>query len=165
MTSNIWTVVHIFLVMLSFKRFLQKLLLMIIISKKRPLVMENHGKWLDPLVSVLCCVSCVPASCVHIWFVSCPCQMWLLVNLCPAVFVSLSMIYLCIYSPVCSVRFRLVYSLLPVFPVCQPCLVLIKDYYLSLRPRLRVLVPPCCVHRDTLLAVWWFLSPPLLVCH
>ncbi len=24
----------------------------------------------------------------------------------------------------------------------------IKDYYLSLRPRLRVLVPPCCVHRD-----------------
>ncbi len=28
------------------------------------------------------------------------------------------------------------------------CLVLIKDYYLSLRPRLHVLVPPCCVHRD-----------------
>ncbi len=26
--------------------------------------------------------------------------------------------------------------------------VIIKDYYLSLRPRLRVLVPPCCVHRD-----------------
>ncbi len=25
---------------------------------------------------------------------------------------------------------------------------LIKYYYLSLRPRLRVLVPPCCVHRD-----------------
>ncbi len=24
----------------------------------------------------------------------------------------------------------------------------IKDYYLSLRPRLRVLVPPSCVHRD-----------------
>ncbi len=24
----------------------------------------------------------------------------------------------------------------------------IKYYYLSLRPRLRVLVPPCCVHRD-----------------
>ncbi len=31
----------------------------------------------------------------------------------------------------------------PVFLVC------IKDYYLSLRPRLRVLVPPCCVHRDS----------------
>ncbi len=85
-----------------------------------------------------CCVSCVPASCVHIWFISCPRLMWLLVNYCPAVLVSLSMIYLCIYSPVCSVWFRLVYSLLPVFPVYQPCLVLIKDYYLSLRPRLRV---------------------------
>ncbi len=62
-------------------------------------------------------VSCVPASCVLIWFVSCPRLMWLLVNSCPAVFVSLSMIYLCIYSPVCSVWVRLVYSLLPVFPV------------------------------------------------
>ncbi len=32
---------------------------------------------------------------------------------------------------------------------CQSCLdVYIKDYYLSLRPRLRVLVPPSCVHRD-----------------
>ncbi len=29
--------------------------------------------------------------------------------------------------------------------------VLIKYYYLSLRPRLRVLVPPCCVRCDTLL--------------
>ncbi len=28
------------------------------------------------------------------------------------------------------------------------CLDVIKDYYLSLRPRLRVLVPPCCVHCD-----------------
>ncbi len=28
------------------------------------------------------------------------------------------------------------------------CVDVIKDYYLSLRPRLRVLVPPCCVHRD-----------------
>ncbi len=34
------------------------------------------------------------------------------------------------------------------------CLVLIKDYYLSLRPRLRVLVPPCCVHRDNELGLW-----------
>ncbi len=33
------------------------------------------------------CVSCVPTSCVHIWFVSCPRLMWLLVNSCPAVFV------------------------------------------------------------------------------
>ncbi len=43
-------------------------------------------------VRVLLCVSCVPASCVHIWFVPCPRLMWLLVNSCPAVFVSLSMI-------------------------------------------------------------------------
>ncbi len=28
------------------------------------------------------------------------------------------------------------------------CLVVIKDYYLSLCPRLRVPVPPLCVHRD-----------------
>ncbi len=44
----------------------------------------------------------------------------------------------------------------PVYPVSQPCLcpalscldVYIKDY-LSLRPRLRVPVPPSCVHRDS----------------
>ncbi len=29
-----------------------------------------------------------------------------------------------------------------------PALMFIKDYHLSLRPRLRVLVPPSCVHRD-----------------
>ncbi len=77
--------------------------------------------------------------------------MWSWVNPCPAVFVSLSMIYLCIYSPVFWVRFGLVYSLLPVFPVCQPCLVLIKDYYLSLRPRLRVPV-------SSLLCAPWHLA-------
>ncbi len=54
--------------------------------------------------------------------------------------------------PVFWVWFRLVYSLLPVFPVCQPCLVLIKDCYLSLRPRLRVpvsslLCAPWHMHR------------------
>ncbi len=47
------------------------------------------------------------------------------------------MIYLCIYSPVFWVRFGLVYSLLPVFPAL-PCLAFIKDYYLSLHPRLLV---------------------------
>ncbi len=40
----------------------------------------------------------------------------------------------------------------PVYPVSESCLVLpwclIKDYYLSLCPRLRVPVPPSCVHRD-----------------
>ncbi len=38
------------------------------------------------------------------------------------------------------------------YPVSESCLVLpwclIKDYYLSLCPRLRVPVPPSCVHRD-----------------
>ncbi len=69
-------------------------------------------------VSPLSCVSCVPASCVLIWFVSCPRFLWLWVYSCPAVFVSLSIIILCIYNPDCSVWFRLVYSLLPGVPVC-----------------------------------------------
>ncbi len=44
---------------------------------------------------VLLCVSSVPASCVHIWFVSCPCFMSLWVNLCPAV-----CMWLCVNYPV-----------------------------------------------------------------
>ncbi len=62
---------------------------------------------------VLLCVSCVPASCFLIWFVSCPRQMLLF-----SLFLS-SRVCLIVYdyplyiSPVCSVRFRLVYSLLP----------------------------------------------------
>ncbi len=59
-------------------------------------------------------------------------------------------------SPVFWVWFRLVYSLLPGVsclsalscPALMSCLVLIKYYYLSLCPRLRVPVPPSCVHRD-----------------
>ncbi len=35
------------------------------------------------------------------------------------------------------------------FCPCQSCLVVIKDYYLSLYSRLRVPVPPSCVHRDS----------------
>ncbi len=57
--------------------------------------------------------------------------------------------------PVFWVWFRLVYSLLPgvsclCFLPCPAlsCLDVIKYYYLSLRPRLRVPVPPSCVHRD-----------------
>ncbi len=65
------------------------------------------------VMSGFCCVSCVPAACVHIWFVSCPRLMSLWVNSCPAVFVSLSVINLCILVHACSVWFRLVYSLLP----------------------------------------------------
>ncbi len=91
--------------------------------------------------------------------------MWSLVNSCPAVFVSLSMIYLCIYSPVCSVWFRLVNSLLPVFPVCKPCLVL---PCLALMSSLKTitwvyvlvcvfLYPPCCVHPPPAVAIP---SPP-----
>ncbi len=67
---------------------------------------------IQTIVRVLLCVSCVPASCVHIWFVSCPRLMSLWVNSCPAVFVSLSVINLCILVHACSVWFRLVYSLL-----------------------------------------------------
>ncbi len=76
----------------------------------------------------------------------------------PAVFVSLCVNYPLYISPVFWVWFRLVYSLLPrcilslspaLSCLALPCLgVLIKYYYLSLRPCLRVLVPPSCVHRD-----------------
>ncbi len=64
------------------------------------------------------------------------------------------MIYLCILVHACSVWCGLVHLLFPVYPVCEYCLVLpwcvIKYYHLSLYPRLRVPVPPSCVHRDTL---------------
>ncbi len=62
------------------------------------------------------------------------------------------MIILCILVHACSVWFRLVYSLFPgvscLWALSGPALMFIKYYYLSLRPRLRVLVPPSCVHRD-----------------
>ncbi len=76
------------------------------------------------VMSGFCCVSSVPASCVHIWFVSCPCFMSLWVNLCPAVCMWLCVNYPVYLVPVFWVWFRLVYSLLPVFPVCLvlPCL-------------------------------------------
>ncbi len=64
-------------------------------------------------MSGFCCVSCVPASCVHIWFVSCPCFMSLWVKYVPAVFVSLCVNYPVYISPVFWVWFLLVYSLLP----------------------------------------------------
>ncbi len=58
------------------------------------------------------------------------------------------LITLCIL--VLSFEFDFVWSTcdFPVYPVSESCLVLIKYYYLSLRPRLRVPVPPSCVHRD-----------------
>ncbi len=64
-------------------------------------------------VRVMLCVSSVPASCVHIWFVSCPCFMSLWVNLCPAVCMWLCVNYPVYLVPVFWVWFRLVYSLLP----------------------------------------------------
>ncbi len=70
-------------------------------------------KVLEAVVRVLLCVSCVPASCVHIWFVSCPCFMSLWVKYVPAVFVSLCVNYPVYISPVFWVWFRLVYSLFP----------------------------------------------------
>ncbi len=52
-------------------------------------------------MSGFCCVCLVfPASCVHIWFVSCPCFMSLLVKYVPAVFVSLCVNYPVYISPV-----------------------------------------------------------------
>ncbi len=65
------------------------------------------------IVRVLLCVSSVPASCVHIWFVSCPCLMSLWVNLCQAVCMWLYVNYPVYISPVFWVWFCLVYSLLP----------------------------------------------------
>ncbi len=59
------------------------------------------------------------------------------------------LITLCIL--VLSFEFDFVWSsrYFPVYPVSESCLdVSIKYYYLSLCPRLRVPVPPSCVHRD-----------------
>ncbi len=51
---------------------------------------------------------------------------------------------------VLSFEFDFVWSTryFPVYPVSESCLDVIKDYYLSLSPRLRVPVPPSCVHSD-----------------
>ncbi len=59
------------------------------------------------------------------------------------------LITLCIL--VLSFEFDFVWSTIPwCFCPCQSCLdVYIKYYYLSLRPRLRVLVPRSCVHHDS----------------
>ncbi len=101
-------------------------------------------------VRVLLCVSCVPASCVHIWFVPCPCFMSLWVSMFQLCLCDYVLITLCIL--VVSFEFDFVWSTcdFPVYPVSLPCLVLpwlntiIWVYVLGLR----VLVPPLCVHRD-----------------
>ncbi len=44
--------------------------------------------------------------------------------------------------------------------------VCIKDYELSLRPRLHVLVPPCCVHRDIYICTdLFYLTGLHSICH
>ncbi len=76
------------------------------------------------IVRVLLCVSSVPASCVNIWFVSCPRFMSLWVKYVPAVCMWLCVNYPVYLVPVFWVWFRLVYSLLPGVSVSLPCLVL-----------------------------------------
>ncbi len=95
--------------------------------------------WEGGVMSVLCRVCHVFPPLVSLFGlfpVLVSCDLW--VNSCPAVFVSLSMIILCIYSPVYSVWFVLVYSLVPSVPVCVslalscPALFgVIKDCHLS----------------------------------
>ncbi len=93
-------------------------------------------------VRPLSCVSCVPASCFHIWFVSCPrfMSMSLFGSRCVCVCVIVN--YLVYLSPVCWVPCRLVYSLFPVFLCVCIALsyldVVIKEYYFEVSPRLRV---------------------------
>ncbi len=81
--------------------------ILFLLSGRRKITI-NHG-----CVSPLSCVSCVPASCVHIWLVSCPCFMSLWVKYVPAVFVWLCVNYPLYISPVFWVWFRLVYLWLP----------------------------------------------------
>ncbi len=74
---------------------------------------KTPTSWMPLGLSGFCCVSSVPASCVHIWFVSCPCFMSLWVKYVPAVFVSLCVNYPVYLVPVFWVWFRLVYLWLP----------------------------------------------------
>ncbi len=104
-------------------------------------------------VRVLLCVSSVPASCVHIWFVSCPCLMSLWVNSCPAVFVSLSVINLCMLVHACSVRLGLVYLWLPGVS-CLSALSSLKTIIWVYVLVCVFLYPPSCVHRDTCVCVY-----------
>ncbi len=87
-------------------------------------------------------MSCVPASCFHIWLVSCPRFMSLLVNSVPGVCVWLWVYYHVYLSPVCWVPCRLVYSLFPVFLSVYLALSyldgVIKNYYFEVSPHLRV---------------------------
>ncbi len=112
--------------------------------------MHNKHAFSPGCQSSVVCVMCSRLLCPYL-----VCFMSLWVKYVPAVFVSLCVNYPVYISPVLWVWFRLVYSLLPGVSVhvslalsCPALFVKIKDYYLSLYPRLRVPVPPSCVHRD-----------------
>ncbi len=93
------------------------------------------------------CVMCSRLLCPYL-----VCFMSLWVKYVPAVFMWLCVNYPVYLVPVFWVWFRLVYLWLPgvscLSALSCPGLMFIKYYYLSLRPRLRVPVPPSCVHRD-----------------
>ncbi len=82
------------------------------------------------IVSPLSCVSCVPVSCVHIWFVSCPCLMWLLVKSVPAMFVSLACVFDFLpvqFRVIWSTRYSPVFLFVSAMPCpAQPCLSTLK---------------------------------------
>ncbi len=103
---------------------------------------HNIARQYNGCVRPLSCVSCVPASCFHIWFVSCPRFMSLWVYSVPGVCVYVIVNYPVYLSPVFWVPFGLVYSLFPVFLCVCIALstldVVIKDYYFEVYPRLRV---------------------------
>ncbi len=118
-------------------------------------VLLRHGTCLPgggSYVRGVSCVSCVPASCFHIWFVSCD---W--VYLVPGVCVIVN--YLVYLSLVFWISLCLVYSSFPVFLLvipgvstlpCLPLMLSLKTIILKYLLVCVFLVSPWCVHRDTL---------------
>ncbi len=113
----------------------------------------GHAFWEGGVMSVLCRVCHVFLPHVSIFglfpvLVKCHYEL-ILVQLC----LSRYLWFTCVFI-VLSIQFDFVWStrysrcFLSV-SLALSYLVLIKDCNLSLRPRRRVLVPPCCVHRDT----------------
>ncbi len=74
--------------------------------------------------------------------------------------------FTCVFI-VLSVQFDFVWSThySRCFLSALSCHVCIKDYYLSLRPRLRVLVPPCCVHCDNQIINFLFIYNNSIISH
>ncbi len=108
-------------------------------------ILQNNSEF-TPLLVCQSSVVCVMCSIFGLFPVLVSCHYELsMFQLCLSHYVSIT---LCIL--VLSFEFDFIWSTryFPVYPVSESCLDVIKDYYLSLRPRLRVLVPPSCVHRD-----------------